>query len=458
MGISKLLSQKESRTLEFKESLRMKEEICAAVSGFSNASGGTVLVGVTDSGVVLGLDVGKKTTVDLAEYIKKNTDPGIFPDIRVHGVDGGKIISVVVRESHDKPVFFRRRAYKRVGDTTQGINSSEIRALAKESGPKVYWDGQVCEGAVLSDIDDEKVKSFVKEAKKQRNLNLPDTLSASETLMRLKLQKDEKPTNASVLMFAKRSADFFLQSETKCIRFKGTDVTGPMIDFKVMNEDIITQLKKIEDFIFDHIPMAAWIEDGKLQRQEKWLYPPKAIREALANALAHRDYETTSKVQVRIFDDRMEIWNPGRLPKGWGVEKLKAEHESEPFNPSIARQFFRIKYIEDVGSGTNKIVKWCKEWGLPEPDFKFTGSSIVVIFRKSRLTEEFLMEAGLNERQNEAIKYIKEHKKITSHTYAALFKITDRMARNDLNVLINKKIIEKRGLSDKTTHYILAEI
>ena len=231
-----------------------------------------------------------------------------------------------------------------------------------------------------------------------------------------------------------------------------------MIDFKVMNEDIITQLKKIEDFIFEHIPMAAWIEDGKLQRQEKWLYPPKAIREALANALAHRDYETTGKAQVRIFDDRMEIWNPGRLPKGWGIEKLKEDHESEPYNPSIARQFFWIKYIEDVGSGTNKIVKWCKQWELPEPDFKFTGSSIIVIFRKSKLSEEFLKEAGLNERQKEAIKYLKEHKKITSHTYADLFKITGRMARNDLNVLINKKFVEKRGLSDKTTHYILAEI
>ena len=310
-----------------------------------------------------------------------------------------------MNESHDKPVFFRGRAYKRVGDTSPKISSSEIRKLAKESGPKTYWDGQICEKATLDDIDEEKVRWFVKEAKRQRDLNLPDALSVSETLMRLKLQKKGKPANACVLLFAKKPEDFFFQSEAKCIRFKGTDVTGPMIDFKVMNEDIITQLKKIEDFIFDHIPMAAWIEDGKLQRQEKWLYPPKAIREALANALAHRDYETTGKLQVRIFDDRMEIWNPGRLPKGWSVEKLKEEHESEPFNPSIARQFFMIKYIEDVGSGTNKIVKWCKEWELPEPDFKFTGTSIIVIFRKSGLTEEFLKEAGLNERQKEAIKY-----------------------------------------------------
>ena len=87
-----------------------------------------------------------------------------------------------------------------------------------------------------------------------------------------------------------------------------------MIDFKTFTGDAITLHKNAENFIYEHIPMKAWIEQGKTQRQEKWLYPPDAIREGLANALAHRLYESTGKVQVRIFDDRMEIWNPGTLP------------------------------------------------------------------------------------------------------------------------------------------------
>lgn len=120
-----------------------------------------------------------------------------------------------------------------------------------------------------------------------------------------------------------------------------------------------------ESFIFDHIPMKAGIESGKLQRQEKWLYPPDAIREALANALAHRDYSSLGKVQVRIFDDRLEIWNPGLLPPSLTVEKLKGKHDSIPRNPLIAKAFFWIKFAEDVGSGTSKIVQWCKEWGVP---------------------------------------------------------------------------------------------
>ena len=145
-----------------------------------------------------------------------------------------------------------------------------------------------------------------------------------------------------------------------------------------------TLLEKAESFIYDHIPMKAWIESGKLQRQEKWLYPPDAIREALANALAHRDYSSPSKVQVRIFDDRLEIWNPGLLTPPLTLEKLKGKHDSIPRNPLIAKAFFWIKFAEDVGSGTSKIIQWCKEWGLPEPTYEEAGGSFVTVFHNPK--------------------------------------------------------------------------
>jgi len=124
-----------------------------------------------------------------------------------------------------------------------------------------------------------------------------------------------------------------------------------------------------------------------LQRQEKWLFPPKAIREALANALAHRDYSSLGKVQVRIFDDRLEVWNPGLLPPPLTLDKLKGKHDSVPRNPLIAKMFFWIKYAEDVGSGTSKIIQWCKEWGLPEPTYEEAGGSFVTVFHNPKLEE-----------------------------------------------------------------------
>jgi len=186
------------------------------------------------------------------------------------------------------------------------------------------------------------------------------------------------------------------------------------------------------------------IEEGKLQRQEKWLYPPRAIREALANALAHRDYKTTSSIQIRIFDDRLEVWNPGCLPSGLTIEKLKTKHDSIPRNPLIARAFFWVKYVEEVGTGTNKIVKWCKEWKLPEPEFEETGTSFVLTFRRFYVSESLL--EILNERQKKAVRYLMEKGKITNREYQRLCAGLNRETiRKDLNDLINRKIIIRKG-------------
>jgi ATP-dependent DNA helicase RecG len=456
MELKELIEMGESQSLEFKESLRLKDEIGETVSAFSNLDGGTVIVGVSDRGGVLGVDIGKNTLEEFANYIKRNTDPQIFPSVNIREVDGKNVVMVEVEESQEKPVFFKNHAYKRVGKTNQMISSSELRKLAKESGERVYWDERLCKEASLEDIEEEKVRWFLKEAKHKRGLNINENDPVEDVLLRLKLLKDGKPTNGAVLLFGEETQRFFIQSEVKCIRFKGVGVTGEMVDLRTVDGDAFDQLVETEKFIFNNIALSAWIEEEKIQRQERWEYPPKAIREALANAISHRDYETTSKVQVRIFDDRMEFWNPGMLPEGWTVETLKQVHESIPRNPSIAKQFFWVKYIEEVGTGTNKIIEWCIDWGLPEPEFEFTGTSLVVTLWKSKVNEEYLDTLGLNERQREAISYMKEHKKITSKEYAELFSITDRTARNDLKSLLDKKILIQRGTSKKLTYYELS--
>ncbi|MCD6144948.1 MAG: putative DNA binding domain-containing protein [Methanosarcinales archaeon] len=456
MDIKELTHRGESQSLEFKESLKLKDEIGETVSAFSNSDGGTIIVGASDNGGVPGVDIGKNTLEELANYIKRNTDPHIFPSVKIQEVGRESVVVVEVKGSAEKPVFFKNHAYKRVGKTNQMISSSELRKLAKESGGRVYWDERVCEDADLEDIEEEKVRWFLKEARHERGLDINESSSVEDALLRLKLLKAEKPTNGAVLLFGRDPQRKFIQSEIKCIRFKGVGVTGEMIDLRTVDGDVFDQLIEAEKFIFNNIALSAWIEDGKIQRQERWEYPPKAIREALANAISHRDYETTSKVQVRIFDDRMEFWNPGRLPEGWTVETLRHVHESIPGNPSIAKQFFWVKYIEEVGTGTNKIIEWCIDWGLPEPEFEFTGTSLVVTLWKSKLNEEYLNTLGLNERQREAISYMKEHKKITSKEYAELFSITDRTARNDLKSLLDKKILIQRGTSKKSTYYELS--
>ncbi|MBI3316767.1 MAG: putative DNA binding domain-containing protein [Candidatus Omnitrophica bacterium] len=445
--MAKIIGASESATIEWKPSLSQINEIIETVAAFSNAEGGQLFVGVSKEGIVKGVSIGKDTLEGLANRIAQHTEPKIHPRITVMRVSSGEIIQLHVQESRGKPVLADGRAYVRVGPSTRRMGKEEFeRVILDRHKTELNFDSQVCKGAKIADISGEQIIAFVKKAKQEGRLDLNPNAPVLDMLKRLKLTtKDKKITNAAVLLFGKDPQKFFLHSELKAVRFRGYDVSGEMIDFKTIGTDAITLLEKGESFIFDHIPMKAWIESGKLQRQEKWLYPPEAIREALANALAHRDYKSTGKVQVRIFDDRMEIWNPGKLPPGLTVETLKGDHDSVPTNPLIADAFFRIKYAEGVGTGTNRIVEMCTKWGLPEPTFEEKGGSFVVTFGQSKLTEDTLASMGLNERQAKIIGYLKEHRQINNRQYCRLNDVSRGTALKELNELVIKKILKAVG-------------
>jgi len=219
---------------------------------------------------------------------------------------------------------------------------------------------------------------------------------------------------------------------------------------KVIEGTIEEQIDLVEKFVMNNIQRSAWLEEGKTQRTEKWEYPLNALREAVTNAICHRDYESTSNVQVRIFDDRIEVWNPGNLPEGWTIATLKKKHESKPKNPLIAKLFFMIRRIEQWGTGTTEMIKETIKYGLPEPIFEDTKTSIIVTFRKFKFDEGILKE--LNERQMRAVEYIKAKGKITTKEYIKLTETPLRTARRDLLDLKDKKIIEFVGAA-KTGYY-----
>jgi len=444
----------ESTTIEWKLSLSQINEIINTISAFSNTEGGRIFIGVSKTGKIEGIQIGKGTIENLTNSISQHTDPKVHPRITTKKIKGKEIIIIDVKESADHLVLAFGRSYKRVGKSTLKMSKDEYeRLILEKHKEKLRFDTEICKKSNLKDIDKDKLTRFLREAKSERGLDIDEKTPLKEILMRLKLIQANKLTNAAILLFGKNPQEFFDQSEAKCIRFKGIDVVGEMIDLKPISGDIISQVKEIEKFIYDHISLHSWIEPGKMQRQEKWEYPPKAIREALANAITHRDYRSTSKIQVRIFDDRIEFWNPGRLPEGWTVETLKKKHESKPFNPLFAKAFFWIKYIEEVGTGTNKIIQWCREWGLPEPEFEYTGTSLVVTFWKLRLQEEYIEGLELNERQTKAIEYIKTYGSINRKTYCEICNIEKTVAHQELSDIVKKKIIEMVG-KGRSAHYI----
>jgi len=449
MLLKHLLKEGESETVEFKPSLSQMDKITESIAAFSNTKGGKVIIGVSDKGEVLGVNIGKNTIESLANQIKQNTDPMAYPSIRVEESDKKQVVIIEVGEAKQKPVLAFGRAFMRVGKSNQKLGFEGIRNLALETS-KVYWDERVCEAASLDDIDEKKVRWFLKKAKYERRLELDPEAPLREALEKLELLRDGKLINAAILLFGKNPQRFVIQSETRCARFKGTKPLE-FIDMKVFGGNIIDQREDAVEFVKEHIKLHAKIVE--MERIETWEYPIDAIREAVSNAICHRNYEIASNVQIRIFDDRIEVWGCGLLLLPLTPEKLKREHKSILRNPLIGKCFFLIKFIEQWGTGTNRIIEQCVEHGLPEPLFEEVAGDFVVTFRKYNVSEEILNE--LNERQKKAIEYLLKYKKITNTEYREVnLNISDRTALNDLNELVDKGIIGAIG-EKRYRYYIL---
>lgn len=414
-----------------------------------------IVIGVSDSGKVLGVEIGKDTIERLANQIPQNTDPKILPSITTRRVDKRFLIVIEVKESSDHLVLAFGRAFKRVGKSTIRMSKDEYESMILEKHKdKLRFDNEICNKASLKDIDEEKVRWFLKKANRDRNLSIDPEISVKEILQRLDLLNENKITNAAVLIFGKHPQKFFLHAEVKCARFKGGKPIKPFLDMKNFQGSIIDQADKALGFIFEHIPMKVYL-NGKPEREERYDYPPDALREAIINAICHRDYRSFSQIQIRIFDDRIEIWNPGLLPYPLTLEDLRKEHKSIPRNPLIAKCLFLIKFIEQWGTGTNDIINLCLDWGLFEPSFKHITGDFVVIFKGTTLTEEQMTKIGLNSRQKNTVGYLRKYGKINRQEYIKLNKVSAASAKRDLKRLVDKGILESQG-SGPDTYYIMS--
>ena len=450
MAIFELLEDDEKENVEFKTSLEY-DAIMKAISSFSNKKGGTILVGISNNQDIVGISIGNNTLENLANNIRREIDPPVFPYINDLDVDGKKVIKIVVSESNSKPVFYRDKAYIRVGRSNQKLSSNEIRNLITNEHAIKSWDEQVLEEATFEDIDSKKLSDFLKIAILKRNLDLNPKTPVKEALNRLNLTKNGKLTNGAILLFGLNPQKFVLQAETQCAKFKGI-TTNEFEDMHNFEGTIVDQRDDALRFAEKYIKRSAKIVGTK--RLETFDYPIEAIREAITNALCHRDYRINSNVQLRIFDDRIEIWGCGPLPKPLTVEDLKQKHNSIRRNPLIAKCFFRIGFIERWGTGTQRIIESCVEEGLPEPIFEIKSGSLVVTIRKYKFTT--VLKNNISERQQKAVDYLLVHKKITNNEYRQLNpEIKRDTATNDLKDLVNKEIILVKG-KGRYTYYILS--
>jgi len=440
-----LIQGGESDKIEFKESLSLSEPIGQTISSFSNAQGGIIIIGLNDSGEIKGVDVGENTLEKLANRIKHHTDPKIYPSISTENIDGNEIVVIDVEESLEKPVFYRNRAYKRVGKSTHKLSSSEIRKLTKNSGEKVYWDEQRCEDASLDDIDwhfvkDEFIPLYEERIEKDTEGKPKDILRSLGCII------DGKVTNASILLFGKDPQQFFRNSYVALARYKGERVGTRRLDYKEFKGNIFQQINKCSEYIREHIAVMSRLKPGEIRREDIPEYGTFSIRELLTNAVCHRDYsDQGSKVIIKMFSNSIEFYNLGGLSKGITADNITTKQYSR--NPIIAKVLAKVEYIEELGEGWDKIIREHEEHPLspelPRIESDEYSTNVTIFSSKENFEEE--KEVELNVRQKRALEYLEEHASITNREYRELNDVSKNTAINDLSEMVEKNLLEKVG-------------
>ncbi|MBU3896761.1 MAG: putative DNA binding domain-containing protein, partial [Nanoarchaeota archaeon] len=421
-----------------------------SVCSFANTNDGVVLVGVSDAGKIIGID--KKHEREIAN-IAHSCKPSVYPKIEIIEAEDKNIFIVNVKKSNSLHSF-KNIAYKRIASHDKPLSPEEVVEFARDSG-KIKWDGQVCEDASLEDIDEEKVKWYLDQREKARKVSKKIEISTNKLLQNIKALKDNKPTNAGILFFGECPQKFFSNARLRVIRFKGNKVINPTLDTVNCEGTVWEMIEIAEDFIRKSIRLLGTRTEKSFRREDKFEYPIKAVREAIINALIHRNYFETGDVRVFIFDNRIEVINPGTFPKG--VSPKNPKHK--PVNEILCQLIYDVGFIEKYGSGIKMMKSLSKEWGNKEPYYELHPIETKIIFesqiKESTYIEKDILE-GLNERQRKAVEYLKSKGRITSKEYVAINHISERTARNDLMDMVNNKILQKIGKT-QSTHYIIRQ-
>ena len=354
------------------------------VCAFLNQRGGQVLFGVTVAGVVAGQQVSERTIEELSAELRK-IDPPAFSTVERVRVDGGRdVIVVSTGQGASRPYTYRGSAYRRVGNTTLAMSAEEYnRMLFERMHSEQRWENQPAAGWSIDDLDVAEIRRTVSEAVRRGWLEEPVSGEPSDLLRGLGLLRDGVLLRAAAVLFgsAERLEFEMPQCLLRVARFRGTD-RMEFLDNRQFNGNAFTLLANAERFLRDTLPIAGRFEQDRFERIDEPQYPPLATREALANALCHRDYSIGGgSVGIAVYDDRLEVTSSGSLHFGLTPEKLFAPHESRPWNPLIARTFYRRGIIEEWGSGTLKMADMASSAGLPVPEIEDDSGAVTVRFR-----------------------------------------------------------------------------
>lgn len=449
--MKKRIENMESQITEYKE--QWHDKFLAYISGFANAQGGTLYVGVNDAGEVVGVNNTKYLLENLPNKAIQAT--GIIPDIEILTKDDKEYLAIHVKQS-SQPITCNGKYYIRSGSTLQELGGTALQQFLLEK-IGYEWDAFPCEHAQMEDIDASAISYFVRNAVtsgRMPNSALTDSVDTIFHNLNL-LTKDGKLTNAAVLLFGKAPQRYFITAHFRIGRF-GADDTD-----LIHQDDIEGNLIQMADKVIWKLRsdyLTAPIHYEGMHRVEQLEIPEDALRELVYNAIVHRDYLGTN-TQMKVYNDRIWFWNAGKLPDGFEMEKVSEEHLSSPRNHLIANVFYRAGFIESWGRGISKVCNAFIQANLPVPTFEnFWNGTLVKISRNSvdRLNDQVNDQVKLSqlaENERKVFCFIKDfdqvNDQLTTSYIARHLNLSYSTIQRVLRVLKQRNMIHRVG-SDKT--------
>jgi ATP-dependent DNA helicase RecG len=422
---------------------------------FANTAGGIMIIGIADNGTALGVADPQYQLKLIPDDIRNALD--IISFVEAITIDGKTCIGITVKKG-SRYVDLRGVFYKRVGNTTQRVTGEELQSWIL-SNIKSSWTDLPAEGIKIDDLSQDALKFFVKKGTASGRMSTKAAESDNEYLLKnYKMMNEKGLLNSAAILFLDEPGKMFTPAsvnigeydeDDRLLRLDSIDCPIILQPDRVMDKILNKYIKGVDDIV-------------GLMRVTKYPYPEKALREGIMNAICHRDYFGAELTYVRVYPNRIEISNPGRLPPGWTEKDLLGKHTSVLTNPRIAHAFHDIGYIERFGSGIKMMRDECKAMNVPEPEYNLEKGRVEIVFRLPEKkndnvqTKTAVNLSDLTDTESKTYALIREGTVTTAIEMSKVLGITDKTVKRVVAKLVEKGLVKRIG-SKNTGRWIAVE-
>jgi len=449
--ISPVIPIIESDTVEFKSTFN--RAVIESLVAFANTKGGAVYVGMNDKGEVKGVEIASESIQQWINEIKSKTEPALIPYVDFVKIANKEIVILSTHEQPIKPISLQGRCYKRINNSNHLLNVSEVSDLYMQT-MQYSWDAYPYSGADINSIDLQKVEQFIAKVNIIKRFSLP--LNPVNALIKLNLLQKKTPSNAAMVLFSKAN----LRYNVHIGRFKTPSL---IIADKMINGNLFDVLEESMQTIIGHLKFAFEITGKTTQRTEIPEYPLDALRELMVNALIHRDYQSPTDIQIRVYDNSITFFNPSGLYGNITEEELKTDsYQASTRNKQIAEAFYLTNDIEKYGSGFIRIRKAIADYPTMKFEFHNLGHGFLTEFnyekQKTSLNIHDVIENGKKtarkrqENGKKIIDKIKESSDISIVELAEILGLSIKTVRTNIDKLKQNGKLTRIG-PDKGGHW-----